>query len=68
MAAETAIKLVIGIVFIILGLLLSFRNKSVSKGASKLYQAIYTEKNLRIILRVVGIILVLVGLVLIFIS
>ena len=68
MVTETTIKLIIGIVFIILGLFLSFDNKSVSKGASKLYRAIYTENNLGIIFRVVGIILILAGLALVFIS
>ena len=68
MVTETVIKLIIGIVFIILGILLSFNNKNVSKGASKFYQAFYNEKNLRIVFRIVGIILVLAGLVLCFIN
>lgn len=68
MVTETTIKLIIGIVFIVFGLFLSFNNKNVSKGAARFYQALYTEKNLKIIFKIVGIILVIMGLVLILIN
>jgi len=68
MVTETTIKLIIGIVFMFLGLLFFFNNKNVSKTAAKFYRAFYTEKNLRIIFRIVGIILIIMGLVLILIN
>lgn len=58
--------LVMGIVFIGLGFLFVFNNKNIAKGASKLYAKIYTEKNLRVMFRVVGIILVLAGIFFLF--
>lgn len=68
MVTEIVIKLIIGAVFIILGFLLSFNNKKVSIGASKFYRAFFPEKNLKIMFRIVGIILIIAGLVLIFVN
>jgi len=50
-------KLIIGIVFIGLGLLFIFNNKNIAKGAFSFYQKFYTEPNLKIIFRVIGIFL-----------
>jgi len=57
-------KSIIGIVFIGLGLLFFFNNKKIGEGAAKLY----TERNLKIMFRACGVILVLGGLVLIFLK
>ncbi|MBZ9569869.1 hypothetical protein KJA16_03080 [Patescibacteria group bacterium] len=61
-------KLIIGIIFIGLGLLFFFNNKNISKGASRFYQKLYTEHNLKIMFRAFGVILFLAGLVLIFLK
>ena len=59
-------KIIIGIVFICLGLLFNFYNKNVAKGAFKFYKKLYTENNLKIMFRALGIILIILGLILIF--
>jgi len=61
-------KLIIGIVFVGLGLLFFFNNKNIAVGAAKIYQRFYSEQNLKIIFMVLGVILVLGGLVLIFLE
>jgi len=58
--------LFIGIGLIGLGFLFVFNNKNIAKGASKFYAKFYTEKNLRVMFRAVGIILALAGILLIF--
>ncbi|MFC1810992.1 hypothetical protein ACFLZH_05815 [Patescibacteria group bacterium] len=58
-------KLIPGIILASIGLLFFFNNKNIAKGAAKLYQKIYTEKNLIVIFRVVGVLLILGGLILI---
>ena len=61
-------KLIIGIVFIGVGLLFFFNNKNISKGAFEFYQKLYTEDNLKIMFRACGVVLVLGGFVLIFVK
>ena len=61
-------KSIVGIVFIGLGLLFFFNNKNIGEGAAKFYQKLYTERNLKIIFRALGVVLVLGGLVLIFLN
>jgi len=61
-------ELIIGIVFIGLGLLFFFNNKNLGEGLSELYQKLYTERNLKIMFRACGVILVFGGLVLIFLK
>lgn len=63
MTTET---LVIGIGFIALGLLFVLNNKNIAKGAFKFYAKLYTEKNLKVMFRAAGIILVLGGILLLF--
>jgi len=58
--------LFIGFLFIGLGFLFIYNNKNIAKGASKLYKKLYTEKNLRVMFKAAGIILVLGGILLIF--
>jgi len=59
-------KLVVGIIFIGIGLLFFFLNKNIAKGAASFYQKFYTENNLKIIFKVLGALLVLAGVVLVF--
>jgi len=61
-------ELIIGIVFISLGLLFFFNNKNISKGAYQFYQTIYTEDNLKIMFRACGTILIFGGLIFIFLK
>ena len=58
-------KIIIGIIFIGLGLLFFFNNINIAKGAFKFYKKLYTEKNLKIMFNALGIILVIGGLILI---
>jgi hypothetical protein len=57
-------KLLVGIIFIGIGLLFFFNNKNIAKGAAIFYQKLYTENNLRIIFKVLGAFLILGGIVL----
>jgi threonine/homoserine/homoserine lactone efflux protein len=59
-------KIIIGIVFVCLGFLFNFYNKNVAKGAFEFYKKLYTEKNLKVMLRAFGIIFIIFGLILIF--
>jgi len=59
-------KLVVGTIFIGIGLLFFFLNKNIGKGAASFYQKFYTENNLKIIFKVLGALLVLAGVVLVF--
>ena len=58
-------KLIPAIILIVLGLIFFFNNKNMGKGAAKFYQWLYTEKNVIIIFRIVGIILIVGGILLI---
>jgi len=59
-------KTIVGIILIGLGLLFFFNNKNISKGAAEFYQKFYTEKNLKIIFKIVGAILFFGGFIIIF--
>lgn len=58
--------LFIGIVFIGLGTLFIYNNKNIAAGAFKFYAKLYTEKNLKVMFRAAGIMLVLGGIFLAF--
>ena len=58
-------KIIAGIVLASIGLLFFFNNKNISKGASKFYQALSKEENLKIIFKILGVFLVLEGIILI---
>ena len=60
-------ELIAGIVLIVIGMLFFFNNKEMGKGAFKFYKWLYTKKNLTIMFRIAGIILVFGGLILIFV-
>lgn len=61
-------KLLIGIIFIGSGILFFFNNKNIAPGAAKFYQKLYTENNLKIMFKGLGIFLILGGLALIFLK
>ncbi|MBW2965590.1 hypothetical protein KY342_00635 [Candidatus Woesearchaeota archaeon] len=54
-------RIIVSIIFFVLGLVFFFNNKNMSKFAAKFYKWLYTEKNLRVIFRIVGIILIVGG-------
>jgi len=57
-------KLIVGIIFIGIGLLFFFNNKNIAKGAAIFYQKLYTENNLKIMFKALGTLLILGGIVL----
>jgi len=57
-------KLIPGIILIIIGILFFFNNKNMGKGASKFYKFFYSKRNLTIIFRIIGIILIIGGILL----
>ena len=61
-------KLIIGIVFIGLGLLFFFNNKNIGAGVAKFYHKLYTEHNLKIMFKACGAVLFFGGLILIFLN
>jgi len=61
-------KLIAGIFLLAIGLIFLFNNKKISKGTYKFYQFLYTEKNLVIMFKIAGVILLIGGLILIFIK
>ena len=61
-------KIIAGIILMGVGLLFFLKNKDIGKGAYKFYQRLYSEKNLPIMFKICGIILILGGLILIFIK
>ena len=61
-------KLLVGIIFIGIGLLFFFNNKNIAKGAATFYQKLYTENNLKIMFKALGIFFILGGLALIFLK
>jgi len=61
-------KIIIGIFFLVLGVFFFLNNKNVAKGAFQFYRWLYTRKNLVIIFRILGILLVVGGLVLILVD
>ncbi|PLX27700.1 hypothetical protein C0583_00470 [Candidatus Parcubacteria bacterium] len=58
--------LIPGIILLIFGLVFFYNNHKIAKGAAKFYQKIYQEKNLLVIFKIVGVILVIGGIILIF--
>ena len=59
-------KVFAGIILAGIGLLFIYNNKNMAKGAAKLYAKLYTEKNLIIMFRVAGVLLVIGGLIIAF--
>lgn len=61
-------KIIVGIILIVVGILFFFNNKNIGKGASKFYRALYTEKNLKVMFKICGIVLIVGGLILVFVK
>ena len=61
-------KLLVGIIFIGIGILFFFNNKNIAKGAVTFYQRLYTETNLKVMFRALGALLILGGLALLFLN
>jgi len=61
-------EIIAAIILIVIGVLFFFNNKNMGKGASKFYKKLYTKRNLTIMFKVAGIILILGGLILIFVK
>jgi len=57
-------KLIVGIILLVVGILFFFNNKNMGKGTYKFYRALYTEKNLKIMFRAAGILLIIGGILL----
>jgi len=64
----TTEKLIPGIILVVIGIIFFLNNKNISEGAFKFYRWLYTKKNLKIMFRAAGVILVIGGLILIFIK
>jgi hypothetical protein len=62
------LKLIVGIILLIIGLLFFFNNKNIGRAAHSFYKKFYTEKNLTILFKILGVILFLGGLGLILIN
>ena len=55
-------EVIVGIVLSALGLLFFFNNKNIGKGSYIFYRKLYTEKNLIIIFKFLGLFLFIMGL------
>jgi len=58
--------LFVGLLLMGIGFVFIYNNKNMAKGAAKFYRKLYEEKNLKVMFRAAGIILVLAGIILIF--
>jgi len=61
-------ELIAGIIFIVIGLLFFFNNKNIGEGAFKFYRTLYTKKNLKIMFRIAGGVLIVGGIILVFVK
>ena len=59
-------SLFIGMIFIGLGSLFVYNDKNIAKGAEKFYAKIYTEKNLRVMFKAAGALLIIAGVYFLF--
>ena len=59
-------KLIVGIFLSLIGLLFFFNNKNIGEGAYEFYKKFYTENNLKIIFKILGLFLFIMGLILAF--
>lgn len=56
--------MIAGAILLVIGLVFIFAYKQMAKGMANMYKKMYTEKNLTIMLRIAGFLLILAGLVL----
>ena len=59
-------KIIGATILVVIGLLFFFNHKNIAKGAAQFYQKLYTEKNLRVMFRIVGIVLIVGALIILF--
>ncbi len=59
-------KIFIGLIMMGIGVLFISNNKNISKGAAVFYQKLYTEKNLKVMFKIAGAILIGGGLLMMF--
>ncbi|MFC1742299.1 hypothetical protein ACFL3V_07225 [Nanoarchaeota archaeon] len=56
-------KLIAGIILAAMGVVFLFAYRQIAKGAAKFYKKLYTEKNLTIMFRAAGILLIIAGII-----
>ena len=56
----------VGLIFVVAGIVFIYNHKNMAKRAFRFYQKLYTEKNLSVMFRVVGVLLALGGIFLMF--
>ena len=61
-------KIIIGMVLIGIGGLFFTNNKNIAKGAAVFYQKFYSERNLKVMFKILGAFLVVGGFLLIFLK
>ncbi len=61
-------EFIVGIILMIIGFVFFLNNKSMGKGAADFYKKLYTKKNLIVMFRIAGVILIVGGLVLVFLK
>jgi len=59
-----ATKIIASIILLAIGILFIANNKNISKGAFTFYRTIYTKKNLKMMFKAAGIILIVGGIIL----
>jgi len=56
-------NIIVGLILIAIGVLFSLNNKAMGKGCADFYRKLYTRKNLIVMFRVAGIILIVGGVI-----
>jgi hypothetical protein len=56
-------KLIAGVILIAIGLLFFFNNKNMGRGCADFYKKLYTKKNMTIMFRAAGILLIIAGII-----
>jgi len=56
-------KIIAGIILIVVGIFFFLNSRNIGKGAYNFYQKVYTEKNLQIMFKIMGIILIVFGVI-----
>ena len=59
-------QIIAGIILMVIGIIFLLNNKNMSKGTAKFYKVLYTEKNLKVMFKIAGAILIVGGLIIIF--
>jgi len=60
-------ELIFGMVLFLVGLFFFFNNKNIGKGCASFYKRFYTKKNLTIMFKIMGFLLIVVSLILFFV-